>query len=376
VWAGAVGVGIAVGPIVGGTLLERFWWGSVFLINVPIVVVGLVLIALLVPESRNPFPGRLDPPGVLLQTIGLVALVYGIIRIGDLGTATDRTVVLPLLLGAAVLAVFVWHELRTDHPVLDVRLFRVPTFAAAVAAIGLTFFALMGVTFFMVFYLQVVRGYTPLEAGVRLLPLALGQLVSSPLSARMVSRFGARAVTTTGLGLVTTSFLGYLLLDETSSIWLLEALFFIQGAGMGNVMPPATESVMASMPREKAGAASAVNNTFRQVGGALGVAVLGTVLSAVYRDHVSAELSVLPLPAAAREAAATSVQATDALLDRLGPAAQALRQPAYDAFVAAMHVTALGSAAVALLGLVVVGRFLPGRRPAGQPARQPGRHRR
>ncbi len=363
IWAGAVGIGIAVGPIVGGSLLEHFWWGSVFLINVPIVVLGLVVITALVPESRNPAPGRLDPVGVLLQTAGLVALVYGIIRIGELGTAADPTVVVPLTLGVAVLAAFVVWELRTDSPVLDVRLFRMPTFAAAVASIGLTFFALMGVTFFMVFYLQVVRGYTPLEAGVRLLPLALGQLVASPLSARMTRRFGARVVTATGLALVSGSFLAYLALDEHSSIWVLELIFLMQGLGMGNVMPPATEVIMGSMPREQAGAASAVNNTVRQVGGALGVAVLGTLLSSVYRRGFADDLPGLPVPAGVRESMASSVQATVAVIDRIGAQAEPLRAPAYDAFVTAMHTTALVSAAVAAFGALVVARYLPGRKP-------------
>src|SRR5205807_2907576 len=154
VWAGAVGLAIAIGPITGGVLLEHFWWGSVFLVNVPIVLVGGAAIALVVPESKDPRPGRVDPGGVLLSIVALVLLVYGIIEGGRQADWSGPGVLLPLLAGAAGVVVFVWYERRSDHPALDVSLFRDPRFSAAIGAIALTFFALMGVTFFMVFYLQ------------------------------------------------------------------------------------------------------------------------------------------------------------------------------------------------------------------------------
>ena len=375
IWAGAVGLAIAIGPIVGGLLLESFWWGSVFLINLPIVLLGLLAVVVVVPESRNPRPERLDPVGVLLQMAGLVLLVYGIIRVGDAGTLADLLALGSAAAGAAVLAAFVVWEARMSSPALDVRLFRDPRFSAAVAAIGLVFFALLGVTFFMVFYLQVVRGYTPLQAGVLLLPLALGQLIFSPLSARSVARFGPRAVCTTGMLLVSVSFVCFLLLDVDSPIWVLQVSFFLQGAAMGNVMPPATEAVMAALPREKAGVGSAVNNTVRQVGGALGVAVLGTLLSAVYRRGAEESLAPLPVPSAVKEEMAESVQATVAVLDRLGGPTAALRATAYDAFVDAMHVTALCAAGVALLGALVVLRWFPRRTGQAPTDQRVGRHR-
>lgn len=377
IWAGAVGLAIAIGPITGGVLLEHFWWGSVFLINVPITVLGLVLIRLLVPESRNPVPGRLDPLGVLLQVSGLVLVVYGIIRAGDRGSFTDGLVWGALAAGVVVLLAFVRHERRTEHPVLDLSLFGHARFSAAVAAIALAFFALMGVTFFMVFYLQVVRGYTPLQSGVRLLPLAVGQLIFSPLSATFVKRLGAKAVCAGGLALVAAAFYALLLVDSASSIWVLEAIFFVQGAGMANVMPPATESIMASLPRERAGVGSAVNNTFRQVGGALGVAILGTVLSSSYRRGITPTLDRLPLPADTKAAMAGSVQATYAVIDRVGGPARGLVGVANQAFVHAMHITAVWAGAVAVLGVVVTAVFMPGRslptqQPSEQPSEQPG----
>ena len=167
IWAGAVGMGIAIGPIVGGSLLGHFWWGSVFLINVPIVIVGAILIRVLVPESRNPNPGRHDPVGVVLEVVGLVLVIYSIIKAGDAGSVRPVQVWATFVIGAATLAFFVWFEKRSDHPTLDIALFKDPRFSAAVGSIGLVFFALLGTLFFMVFYLQSVRGYSPLQSGVR-----------------------------------------------------------------------------------------------------------------------------------------------------------------------------------------------------------------
>jgi EmrB/QacA subfamily drug resistance transporter len=360
VWAGAVGLAIAIGPITGGILLAHFWWGSVFLVNVPIVIIGATAIALVVPESKDPHPGRIDPVGVLLSIAGLVALIYGIIEGGRNADWLAPGVLLPLAAGIGLLAVFVRYERRTDHPSLDVTLFRDPRFSAAIAAIALVFFALMGVAFFMVFYLQSVRGYTPLEAGVRLLPLAAAQLMIAPRSADLVKRYGARAVCATGLALVSVSFLSFLALDVDTSIWVLEVAFFVQGFGMGMVMPPATESILSTLPRERAGVGSAVGNTARQVGGALGVAVLGSILSASYRGQMESALGFLPPPA--RHAAGESIAGTMAVVEQLGPRGASLAATAREAFVHGMHVTALCCAGVGFLGVLVVYVWLPGRR--------------
>jgi EmrB/QacA subfamily drug resistance transporter len=362
IWAGAVGLGIAIGPIVGGALLGHFWWGSVFLINVPIVVIGGLLIATLVPESRNPRPGKLDPVGVLLEVVGLVLVIYAIIRIGELGTVNAPSVWVPFAAGLAALGAFVAYERHIDHPTLDIALFKDPRFSAAVGSIALVFFALMGVTFFMVFYLQTARGYTPLQAGVRILPLAIAQLIASARSAGLVRRFGAKAVCTAGLLLMTATFVGFVALDLHSSIWILEVLFFFQGIGMGNIMPPATESIMSSIPREKAGGASAINNVARQVGGAVGIAVLGTVLASAYRDRLAPTLQTSGIPQQLQRAMEKSVEATHAVVHQ-GHLPTALLSKADVAFVQAMHITALCSAGVGLLGALVAFVFLPGHRP-------------
>jgi MFS transporter, DHA2 family, multidrug resistance protein len=355
VWAGAVGLGVAIGPVVGGALLESFWWGSVFLINVPIIVVGLAAVLTIVPESRDPHPGRVDLIGVGLSIAGLVSLVYGIIDGGEHGFGRPQSW-LTIILGLVILATFVWYERRSDHPSLDVRLFRDPRFSAAVASTGIVFFAAMGTFFFAAFFLQLVRGYSPLQAGLMMLSFAAAQLIFAPRSAAMVKRFGPKAVCTVGLALVTIGLGGFAFVTAETPVWGMLVLFFIQGVGMANVMPPVTESVMASLPRERAGVGSAVLNTVRQVGGALGVAVLGSVLAAVYRDRIG-DLSGLPGPAQA--AARESLAGAYGVAEQAGPAAPALIDAANDAFVTAMHWAAAGSALIALVGLGVVLAWLP-----------------
>ncbi|MFE9847376.1 MFS transporter [Streptomyces sp. NPDC005576] len=363
IWAGGVGLGIAIGPITGGLLLEHFWWGSIFLVNVPVGVVALIAMVILVPDSRDPKPGKLDPVGVVLSIVGLVLLVYGIIRGGELADFTDLTVLAPVLGGVVVLTAFVLYEKRTAHPALDVSHFKKPAFSAAVAAIALVFFALMGVTFFSAFYLQSVRGYSALQSGLLVLPLAAAQMIFSPRARIVVQRFGVRAVCTVGMILVGAGLAAFATFDADTPVWVLCVVFFVQGTGMAHIMPPVTVAIMQTLPREKAGAGSAINNTFRQVGGALGIAVLGSVLSTVYRGDIEGHLSAVP--AGARDVAGESIEATLGVAAKLGPAGKPLAAAAADAFISAMHVAALGSAAIALAGAVVVALFLPGKPAAG-----------
>ncbi|MGW3625823.1 MFS transporter [Streptomyces sp. NPDC000880] len=373
IWAGSVGVGMAIGPITGGLLIEHFWWGSIFLVNVPVVVVALIAMALLLPDSRDPDPGRMDPLGVVLSVIGLILLVYGIIRGGELADFSAPSVLLPMLGGLVVLVCFVLHERRSDHPAIDITYFKRPAFAAAVAAIALVFFALTGVTFFSAFYLQSVRGYGALEAGLLILPLAVAQMVVSLRARLIVDRFGARTVCTVGMLLVAMVLGAFVMFDASTPLWVIEMVLFVQGTAMALITPPVTVSVMQSLPREKAGSGSAVSNTFRQVGGALGVAVLGSLLSTQYRGAIEGHLSAVP--SGARQAAGESIEATLAAAERLGPAGKALIAPANEAFLHAMHLTALASAGVALIGALVVFFFMPDGRskepaPGPEPERQ------
>jgi DHA2 family integral membrane protein (MFS transporter) len=362
IWAGGVGLAIAIGPITGGVLLDHFWWGSVFLINVPIVITALVLMTWLVPDSRDPNPGRMDPVGVVLSVIGLVLLVYGIIKGGQLADFTDTKVLATISAGLAVLAFFVVFEKRSDHPSIDVTYFKSKVFSSAIAAISLVFFALMGVTFFSVFYIQSVRGYSPLQAGLLMLPLAAAQLIFAPRARLLVDRLGNKATTTAGMLVVAATLAAFAALKADTPLWILEVVFFLMGTGMAHIMTPTSVVIMQALPREKAGSASALSNTFRQVGGALGIAVLGSVLSTAYRDGIQDKLTFLP--AGVRHTAGESIEATLGVASKLGPKGRALVPSANDAFLHAMHVTALWGAAVAVIGAVVVALFLPGKTPA------------
>jgi EmrB/QacA subfamily drug resistance transporter len=363
IWASAVGVAIAIGPIAGGLLLDHFWWGSVFLINVPLTAIGIAAIVVLVPESRSPSPGRVDYLGVLLSIAGLVLVVYGIIQGGDTGSWLRGDVLGPVVAGLAALVLFGWHEARTDHPSLDVRLFRDPRLSSAAAAIALVFFAMGGVYFFISFYTQNVRGYTPLHAGLLTIPLAVGQLLFATRTARLVRRFGAKAVCTAGLVVMAAALTGYHFLGVSTPVWVLLLTFLIQGCGMGLVMPAATEGVMSVVPRERGGAGSAITNTARQVAVALGVAVLGSVLAQAYRARLAPYLTVLP--AGARHNATVSIAQTQVIAAHLGPAGAGLMTAASSSFVAAMHVTALISVLIAAAGAVTVWMWMPGRVTAG-----------
>jgi EmrB/QacA subfamily drug resistance transporter len=369
IWAVAVGIGIAIGPIVGGLLLAHFWWGSVFLINVPFTIASVAVIAVLVPESKNPNPGRIDFVGVLASIAGLVLLVYGIIQGGDKGSWIHWDVLGTALAGVLILAFFAWYETRINHPSLDVRLFRDPRLSSAIGALSLVFFGMLGALFFLNFYLQTVRGYSPLHAGTISLAFAVAQISTAPRSAGLVRRFGTKSVIAAGLVAMTVALAGYQLLGETTPIWVLCVLFFIQGVGMGMIMPPATEAVMSVVPRERAGAGSALTNTARQVSGALGVAVLGSILAQTYRSQLSPQLG--NLPASARNAAASSITASQAVAAKLGSAGRDLASAADSSFVHAMHVTTLISAAITLLGAVIVLRWMPGRAAAVPAAQAP-----
>ncbi|MFJ5232328.1 MFS transporter [Kitasatospora sp. NPDC088391] len=357
IWAGAVGLAIAIGPITGGLLIEHFWWGSVFLVNVPIVVAALGLMGWLVPNSKDPNPGRLDPVGVLLSIVGLVALIYGIIKGGELADFADPQAWVPTLVGVLALVAFVLFEKRTSHPALDVTWFRNKVFSASIGVVGIVFFALMGVSFFGVFYIQSVRGYSALQAGELMLPLAVAQLLFAPRARLVVDRIGVRLTCAGGMLLVTLGFLGYAFLTATSPIWLLIVLGFVMGTGMAHVMPPVTVAIMGALPREKAGAGSALNNTFRQVGGSLGIAVLGALLSTVYRNGMEDHLSTVPAPV--RDRAGESIESTLGVAEKLH--LPGLVDPAKDAFITAMHVVSGVSAGVTVLGAVLALLLLPGK---------------
>ena len=366
IWSGSVGLAIAIGPIVGGALLNSFWWGSVFLINVPITVIAFIIMLILLPESKNPDPKKLDPVGVVLEMAGLVVFVYGIIHAGDTGSWGSPSVWGSIAGGLALMVGFVLWELHTDHPALDVRLFANRSFSAAVISVALTFFAMMGGMFFFSFYLQSVRGYTPLKSGVFMLPFAAAMIIFSPLSSSMVKRFGPRTVAVSGLVAIAIAMACYQFVTQSSPMWIYLLIAFFQGAAMANVMPPATTTVMSSLPRQVAGIGSSVNNTVRQLGGALGVAVLGTVLTTAYRGRMQPLVDAVPnshLTSAEAQYVSGSIEATQqavGIAEAQGNTrAAGLLQPANDAFVHAMHITTLTGSGIMVFAAIVVALWMP-----------------
>lgn len=372
IWAASVGMALAAGPVLGGFLLDHFDWGSVFLINVPIALIAIAGIVAIVPETRDPNPGRFDPSGIALSIVGLTLMVYGIIAGGDDGFGMPQAWG-PILGGAAVLALMVVLEARSSHPVLDVELFRDARFSAAVALITLVFFALMGISFSLSFYMQSVRDLSAFDTGLTLVPLALLQLAVAPRSPVLVQRFGVKAVCAFGMVLVAIALGGLVFIDVSTPLVLVIVDTAVLGLGMGIIMPPATTSIMAVVPRDKAGAGSAVSQAARQVGATFGVAIIGSVLSASYRAGIDPTLANVPgLNAVQRDAIGGSIEATLGFVDKVAPLFPQARQlidPARVAYVHAASVATEISVVVAVVGIVVALLWLPGKRqPAYSPA--------
>jgi EmrB/QacA subfamily drug resistance transporter len=359
VWAGLAGAGAAIGPVASGFLLEHFWWGSVFLVNIPLVLATLVAGRFLVPTSKDPNSERLDPIGATLSIVGLGAVLYGIIEGPTYGWTAPATLG-ALLGGLAVLALFGFWELRTEHPMLDLRFFRNPTFSSATAAINLVFFAMFGTFFLLTQYLQLVLGYSALEAGVRMLPMPFTMMIAAPSSAKFVEKFGNRKVVSTGLLILG---LGLLLLaqsDVDTPYWHLVVACVTMATGMGLSMAPSTTGIMASLPLRKAGVGSAVNDTTRELGGALGVAVLGSLLASKFAAGLPN--SVAALPEAAQEAARSSLGGALGVAASLPQDIGApLAAAAKGAFVDALGVSLVAAAIVTMAAAVMVRRFYPDR---------------
>ena len=376
-WAAVAGLGIVLGPVLGGWLLENFWWGSVFLINVFVVAAAIVLGFFLVPESKDPAATPLDPVGAVLSIVGLVALVYAIIEAPSRGW-TDPVVLVGFVVAAILLTVFLWWESRTEHPMLQLSFFENPRFSAASIAITLVFFAMFGTVFLNTQYLQFVLGFSPLEAGFRVMPVAT-MIVAAPLSARFAERFGTKRVVTTGLVIVAVAMSILATITVDTGYGRVAVALMILGAGMGTAMAPATESIMGSLPLAKAGVGSAMNDTTRQIGGALGVAILGSILASAYGSAMAPVVTNLPPEAAA--VAGDSIGGAAAVASQIGEAGAALMDAASAAFIGGMESAVWVAAGVALLGAVVTFLWLPARgadhemahaAPEGEPTEHPG----
>jgi EmrB/QacA subfamily drug resistance transporter len=356
-WAGMAALGSGLGPAIGGGLLEIADWQAVFALNIPVAVLALVLGVRLVPESRDPKPGRLDLAGATLSAAALVVLVYSIIEAPERGWAAPETLggfALAALLGLG----FALQERRSANPLLDLRLFRLPAFSIGSLAVSSAFFALFGMIFALTQFLQFVQGSDPLDAGLKQMPVALGLMLSGPLSNAVAVRLGTNRVVSAGMVAVALSLMSMLVWDPGTTTLAVCLFAFAVAFAMGFVMGPATESVMNAVPEERAGVGSAMNDVNRMVAGALGVAVMGSVISTIYGNRM--EDAVAGLPPEASEAAADSIGGAAAVAAQLPPgAADALSSAAGVAFTDAMGIAMVVAAGVIFAGASVAARLLP-----------------
>jgi EmrB/QacA subfamily drug resistance transporter len=364
IWSGTTGIGVAAGPMLGGWLLAHFWWGSVFLVNVPIAVLGIAAAFFLVPNSKSPVADRSDPVGAALSVAGLALLLWGIIEAPGRGWGS------PLILGSlgsavVVIAAFVVWERRSEHPMLPMRFFKSRRFSAAVGAMALVVFGLLGLFFVMTQWLQFALGYSPLEAGLRVGPVALVLLFVAPASSLVARKIGTKPVVFSGLLLIA---LGLGLLSRTSVTGTyLDALpsLLLLGTGTGLALAPCIESVLGSLPREQAGVGSATSDTALQVGGALGVAVLGTALNLRYQNRLAPLLAHQVVPAYVRQLILGSLGGAQAVAAHVGgPSGIALAAAARSAFVSGMDLGLLTGSLVVAVAAFVVLVSLPSRAPS------------
>jgi EmrB/QacA subfamily drug resistance transporter len=357
-WSAIAGVGIVVGPTLGGFLLAHFYWGSVFWVNVPLAAVALVAVLTVVPRlaGRNN-GGRLDTLGAVLSAAAMLAVIDAVIEGPNRGW-TSATTLGELAAGAVLIAAFVYRELHVSNPLIDVRVFRHRAFSAASSAIGLTFLALFGSLFALTQYLQLVHGYTPLSAGVRALPFAAAVMVTAPISSRLVARLGLRLIIPVGLAAMGGGLLMLTEVTPTTSYTFLAIGVAIMGAGMGLVMAPAGESIMSVLPAEQYGAGSAINDTVQELGGSLGIAVIGSVVASSFRHG----LDTAGLPAALLGPARSSIAAADAAAAHAGPLGARMLELGHQSFTSAMTTGFTVAGIIALVGALIVGIALPRRR--------------
>jgi hypothetical protein len=362
VWGGTIGLGIAIGPIAGGLLLANFWWGSVFLVNVPIAVAGFVGALVLVPDSKNPSAARPDPAGAVLSVIGLGLMLWAIIEAPTHGWASGEVLAVGLA-SLVVLGIFVAWEARSHHPMLNLGFFSDRRFSIAAAAECLGTFGLLGALFLLTQFLQFDLGLSPLEAGVRILPLAAVLVVSAALSPLLARVVGIKLTVAAGLAAIAGGLWQNSAASSLATTYgnLLPGLLLV-GLGAGMLLPTATNSVVGSVPQGDSGIGSAANAVALQVGGALGVAVIGSMLSTHYQDHMAAALVGHHVPIAATHAILGSLGGALAVAASAGGATGGLlARAARAAFMSGTQVSLAVGALVAAGGAVLVLARLPTR---------------
>lgn len=330
-WAGISAGGTALGPVLSGFLLEHYSWNSVFAINIPVIAMTLVAVWRLVPSSRNPYEAPVDVRGALLSIVGVSALVFAIIEAPNHGWLAPETLLVAAL-GLGALGAFTWWELRAEHPMLNVRLFKIPAFGVSSLTLTLVFFTLMGIFFSVSQLLQLVFGYSPLDAAVHMLPVSVVMVIVAPQSPRLVQRFGRRAVVSGGMLAMAVGLAILSQLDVESSYLLLLLGLIVMAGGIAAAMSPTTDLLMSAVPREHAGMGSAMNDTTRELGGSLGVAVFGSLLASRYVHELSPVLT--GLPEAGRSAAEDSLGGALRVASEIGGSAgEGIAAAARDAFM-------------------------------------------
>jgi EmrB/QacA subfamily drug resistance transporter len=358
-WGAIAGVAIALGPIVGGWLLEHFSWSSIFIAMAPVAAAAILLVIASVPTSKNTDAAPVDIPGLVLSAAAMGLLVFTIIEAPDYGWTSARSLA-GFAVSALLLALFIWWEQRTSHPMLDVRLFRNMRFSAASGAVTVAFFTLFGFIFLITLYFQFVRGYPPLSTGVRLLPVALSVGVGSVAGTQLAVRFGTKLIVTVGL-VAMAGF--YVWAAATASATLSYGIIAVQmvlyGLGMGLTSAPATESIMGAVSRRQAGVGSAVNDSTRLLGGTLGVAVIGSVYASLYGSRLTATLPA-GLPARVSDIAHQSLGAAYAVSGQVpGTLGQVIHTAATNAFLHGLSIGCLVAGGVAAAGAILAVLFLP-----------------
>ena len=359
IWAATTGAAGAIGPVASGWLLGHFWYGSIFLINVPFVVVALGAGGWLVPRSRDPEQAKLDPVGAVLSTIGIATLVYALIEAPDKGWA-DVDTIGAFGLALVVLTLFALWELRKRDPMLDIRYFKNPAFSTGTGGMVLVFLAMFGVMFLITQYFQLVLGYTPLSAALRLLPIAPIMIVVAPFTPRLSARYGAHRTVAFGMALIAGGMLMFLHLGlHTPYLYVVVCLLPLV-SGITLAMSPMTAAIMSAVPPRRAGAGSATNDATRELGAALGVAVLGSVAASRYTGALGHALT--GLPASAQHTARASLAGALHVAGQLhGVAAEALTLASKAAFVDGVHLASIAGAVLAAVAAVVTYRCLPHR---------------
>jgi DHA2 family multidrug resistance protein-like MFS transporter len=353
VWSAVAAVGAAVGPVLGGFLVEHFWWGSVFLINIPLMAVMLPLGRILLPESRGGGDGPWDVLGAVTAALGVLGCVFGVKRLGGGASPLDASACLPLLAGVLLLVFFVRRQRRRAHPLVDVRMFANAAFSTSVGCILLAMLALVGLELIAVQYLQLVLGLSPLQTGLRLLPLTFAAMAAGLAGSRMLHRFGPRRMVSAGFALTALSVLLLVAMGQTDRPWLLATGFVLLGFGLETTLFGAYESMLSEAPPHQAGGAAAIGETSYQLGAGMGIALLGSVMNAAYAPRATG------ISAADSAAAGRSLGEAYQIANRLGggPGA-ALRHAARQSFVHGMHLTLLVSA-ILLLGGACAALRLP-----------------